>query len=91
MEENKVLQETLEFLSKKYGIHKINPPGVKFNGYIYVDDFWIYFWDNKIKRYRKFNRKKVWGMSNVDSLEESIFDGVLYNPMVLVPIHECIL
>ena len=54
MEENKVLKGTLEFLSKRYGIHKINPPGVMFNGYVYVDDFYIYFWDNKIKRYKKF-------------------------------------
>jgi len=90
MEENKVLKGTLEFLSKRYGIHKINPPGVMFNGYVYVDDFYIYFWDNKIKRYRKFNRKKVWGIDDVNSLEESVFDGDLYNPIVLVPIYECI-
>ena len=43
-----------------------------------------------IKRYPKFNRKKVWNDKDVHSLKESIFDNDFKNPIVLVPIEDSI-
>ena len=66
------------------------PKGIQFQGFITIADFETYFLKKGIKRYPKFNRKKVWNDKDVHSLKESIFDNDFKNPIVLVPIEESI-
>mgnify|MGYP003147372735 FL=1 len=66
------------------------PKGIQFQGFITIADFETYFLKKGIKRYPKFNRKKVWNDKDVHSLKESIFDNDFKNPIVLVPIEDSI-
>ena len=67
-----------------------NPKGIQFSGFITIGDFEIYFLNKGIKRYPKFNRKKVWKEKDIQKLKESIFDNDFKNPIVLVPTKESI-
>ena len=66
------------------------PKGIQFQGFITIADFETYFLKKGIKRYPKFNRKKVWGDTDNQKLKESIFDNDFKNPVVLVPTKDSI-
>jgi len=59
---------------------------VLFDSWITIGEFENKCLTGGIKRYEKFNRKKVWKQKNIDDLNNSIYKKDLYNPMVLVPI-----
>ncbi len=59
---------------------------VLFDSWITIGEFENKCLTGGIKRYEKFNRKKVWKQKNIDELNDSIYKKDLYNPMVLVPI-----
>ena len=67
-----------------------NPEGILFQGFITIKDFETYFLNRGIKRYPKFNRKKVWKETDIQKLKESIFDNDFKNPIVLVPTKDSI-
>ena len=86
-------------MSKKKEIEKLDitldsifvpNPHIRYSGWISIESFEQMFLDGGIKRYEKFNRKKVWAGKDVEALRVSTYKGDLYNPMVVVPIKESI-
>ena len=65
-------------------------PDILFDDYVTIKEFKIKCLDKGIKRYEKFNRKKVWNKKNRDFWETSIYKKDVYNRIVLVPIPESI-
>jgi len=61
-----------------------------FDGWVTIGEFKNKCIKKGIKRYEKFNRKKVWNKKERDFWEKSIYKKDVYNRIVLVPIFESI-
>tara|TARA_R110002167_G_scaffold117766_1_gene293930 strand:- start:26 stop:1531 length:1506 start_codon:yes stop_codon:yes gene_type:complete len=68
----------------------VKNPNILYEGWLPISGFEELFLNGGIKRYDKFNRKKVWKAKDIEALRESIYIGDLYNPMVVVPIKDSI-